>query len=226
MPKTLTKVDYESLVSGGEVIMHEGTRPKVIRLAEQKILKLFLRKRLLSSQIWISYAARFSRNSHKLRARGISTVEVIHVFNIPEIHCTAALYQELAGETLRDWLAQASDAEQIEKLRLFGSFVAELHQQGILFRSIHFGNVLVLPDGSFGLIDIADMGFRCLGALSVQQRIRNFQHMDRQDDDRKQLSGPGGQTFIQSYLAASRLPQKNWPKLTQAFDQTFGAYTR
>ncbi len=51
------------------------------------------------------------------------------------------------------------------------------------FRSLHLGNVLLMDDGEFGLIDIADM--RILPSpLGKELRVRNLRHMQRYPQDR------------------------------------------
>ena len=54
------------------------------------------------------------------------------------------------------------------------------------FRSLHLGNVVITPDGSLGLIDIADM--QVLGSsISNQKRKRNFLHLFRYSKDIEHL---------------------------------------
>ncbi len=224
MKKTITKNEYDSLTRDGKVLERDNKGIKVIQLPQQRIIKLFRRKRLLSSQIWINYASRFKRNAHRLRSRGIPTVEVEVVYNIPEIERSAVLYKMLEGVALRQLLAQATTAEQVEIFKKFGEFVATLHQRGILFRSFHFDNVLVLPDRSFGLIDIVDTGFWYFGSLYQQQRIRNFHHMDRHDEDRRYMADNCGNLFIASYLATADLSKKRDLHLKEAFNEIFARY--
>lgn len=216
-----TKSDYEALIREGIVLEQDGGGIKVMRLPGQRILKLFRRKRLLSSQIWITHAARFSRNAEKLKNRDISTIEILTTFTIPEIERSAVLYKMLEGETLRDWLRARDTSSKEHELEKLGAFVAELHGKGVLFRSLHLGNVLVMPNGALGLIDIADTGFRRFGTLSTSQRIRNFHHMDRHDEDRSHLGQNGGQAFLQGYLKNADLSEANKQRITRAFKDIF-----
>jgi hypothetical protein len=73
-----------------------------------------------------------------------------------------------------------------------------LHDKGILFRSIHLGNILVLEHGGFGLIDIADMSIqrRPLGLL---KRARNFRHLLHDKADRDSLEQYGYERFLEQY---------------------------
>jgi hypothetical protein len=95
--------------------------------------------------------------------------------------------------------------------------VAKLHAEGVLFRSLHFGNVLVTPEQDLALIDIVDMSFRRNSGLSTQQRIRNFAHIDRYVEDRTLFTQTGEQTFIEAYLEAAQLSSEIQTTLRQAF---------
>ena len=58
----------------------------------------------------------------------------------------------------------------------FTEFIIHLHAQGIYFRSLHLGNVVLTPQGSFGLIDFSDL--RLLPcSLPLFMRRRNIQRM-------------------------------------------------
>lgn len=221
MLKKISKAELDRLTEGGTVLETEGSIFKVMLLPNQRIVKLFRRKRLLSSQIWRKYASRFEKNALELKQRGFITVDVESVFNVPEVERQGVIYKALEGDTLRDWLPQHDEKACQEKFERLGAFIAEMHHKGILFRSLHLGNVLVLPDGGFGIIDISDMSFRAKGSLSVEQRIRNFHHMDRDNRDRRYLAKEAGSKFIQCYAEASGLSDKSDLQLTCAFEEIF-----
>lgn len=67
----------------------------------------------------------------------------------------------------------------------FGRFLGQLHRQGVYFRSLHFGNLVVGDGGVFGLIDVADLEFRA-APLPPSLVVRNLRHLLRypQDGDR------------------------------------------
>lgn len=224
MLKKISKAELDRLIEGGTALETEGSLFKVMLLPDQRIVKLFRRKRLLSSQIWLKHASRFANNAKELKQRGFITVDVESVFNVPEVERQGVLYKVLEGDTLRSWLPRQDEKACEAKFEKFGTFVAEMHRKGILFRSIHLGNVLVLPDGRFGIIDIADMSFRTKGSLSVDQRIRNFHHMDRDDRDRPYFAKEAGSKFIQHYIEAAELPDKINLQLKSAFEGIFAPY--
>ena len=69
-----------------------------------------------------------------------------------------------------------------------------LHDEGIYFRSLHLGNVVLTPQGELGLIDIADVRLH-RGPLTRFWRKRNLRRMDgiaseRDWLDRARILGP------------------------------------
>jgi tRNA A-37 threonylcarbamoyl transferase component Bud32 len=84
----------------------------------------------------------------------------------------------------------------------FGKFMAQLHQKGIYFRSLHLGNVLVLEDGEFGLIDLADLRIYP-SSLSPSLRRRNLRHMQRYAEDRRWLFEDHFEALLQGYAAVA-----------------------
>ncbi len=212
-----SKQEFEALTEGATVLEQDAWGIKVLRLPNQRILKLFRRKRLLSSQLWAPHAQRFQGNANTLLAKGIPTIEIEAAFAIPEMDRQAVLYHELPGTTLRQWLRDHEGAEAQQLVEQFGRFVAKLHTEGVLFRSLHFGNVLVTPEQQLALIDIVDMSFRRSGPLTPQQRIRNFAHIGRYTEDRALFTQTGEQTFIEAYLEAAQLSPNVQATLREAF---------
>lgn len=188
-PAPLHKVtanDADALAQGAQVIEEDGLGPKVLRLCDGSFLKLFRRRRWLTSESLNPYSERFARNSHQLAIQDIPTPPVLEVLAYPD-GSRGVRYQPLAGRTLRQVLASTSSREERRMLcQRLGCFIGQLHQQGVYFRSLHLGNVLVLGNGAFGLIDLADM--RILPSpLSSGLRQRNLRHMQRYTEDRQWL---------------------------------------
>lgn len=224
MRKNRTLAEFEALTQDALILEKEKAGVKVLQLPDKRIVKLFRRKRLISSQIWAPHAWRFSRNARILKQRGIPTITVESHFEVPEIERQAVVYYRLEGDTLRDWMVDKTKPECARMIAKLATFLAQVHQAGVLFRSLHFGNVLVMEDGELALIDIVDMGFRWFGPLTVSQRIRNFHHMDRYDCDRVLLAADNGNGFIKHYLEASSLPEKQHPHIIKGFNAIFDKY--
>lgn len=224
MGKTKTLAEFEALTKDAKVLEQESAGIKVLQLPDNRIVKLFRRKRVISSQIWAPHAWRFSRNAKTLKQRGIKTITVESYFEIPEMERQAVVYYRLEGNTLRDWLRNREESERDQMIAKLGAFIAQLHEAGVLFRSLHLGNILVMEDQELALIDIVDMGFRWFGPLNISQRIRNFHHMDRYDEDRLAIVAKIEDGFIDHYLKSCSLPEGKKANLRQAFKDIFDKY--
>jgi hypothetical protein len=183
---------FLALKAGAELIEFDRYGEKVLRLADGRFLKLFRRKRLLSSAIWRPYARRFADNAEALAARGIPVPRVIATHRVPSVQRDAVLYWPLEGVTVRELLSAVEvklDAENEHRLKcLFTDFVIHLHSLGVYFRSLHLGNVVLTPAGALGLIDISDLRIHCR-PLPAFMRRRNIRRM---------LEIPGERDWIDS----------------------------
>ena len=74
--KHLERRDYERLSAGAQELEKDLYGPKVLLTPEGRIIKLFRRKRRLSTNSLYPYARRFQRNAQRLRRYGVPTVEV------------------------------------------------------------------------------------------------------------------------------------------------------
>ena len=202
--KRIHAAQLDALLQGAKTIEEDGLGVKVARLGSGDFLKLYRRKRLLSSDLWDLPAQRFADNAKGLLSLGITAPTVVDVLMINERRLSAVLYQPLPGDTLRNRLRQL-DAEQRPALvRQFGAFLGELHKLGVYFRSLHLGNVLLLPDGSFGLIDLSDMKLENR-PLAPWKRRRNLQHILRYAEDIDWLAHQHLDSWIEGYAdSASR----------------------
>ncbi len=145
---------------GAEVLEADAYGEKLLRLVDGTLLKLFRRKRLLSSALYSPYAQRFADNTAALARLGILVPEVVDVMRIASIRRDAVRYRPLPGTMLRKFAGEQCAAQPTEGLkRRFNEFVTQLHEQGIYFRSLHLGNVILTPGGELGLIDFADLRF-------------------------------------------------------------------
>jgi len=189
---------FDALLESSKVLMKDRHGLKVIATPDGCIMKFFRRKRLLSSALWNPYAKRFAKNAARLTAMGVPTVEVTGVWRIPSLKRHMVGYRRLEGESLRD----------LEKTPAFfgklAAFVSELHEKGVFFRSIHFGNILELPDGRLALIDMADLSFKGR-PLTPNERLRNFGHLMKYKEDQEPLEAFGIKRFIALYQQASGL---------------------
>lgn len=198
--KKLSKEGYLTLREGAKVIEADGHGDKVLLLADGTYLKLFRLKRLFSTALFSPYSKRFAKNAVKLAKLGIPTVTTIETYRIPSIRRTAVHYSPLTGATLRK-LSGGIDLMLADKL---GKFIRELHDKGIYFRSLHLGNIVLTPENRLGLIDISDMKIY-RQPLTKDQRLRNFQHSARYQEDNEQISQHIN-SFVNGYSAKPSTP--------------------
>lgn len=185
--KRLEHSDYLALRSGAEVIEADRLGDKVLRLPNGTFVKLFRRKRLLSSAAWSPYAQRFADNAIALARMGIPCPQIIAVWRVTAIARDTVHYHPLPGETLRTLIHNGLTPTREQWLRqAFNAFVRHLHDLGIYFRSLHLGNVVLTPDNTLGLIDISDVRIH-RRALSHFWRARNLRRMQGMDGEREWL---------------------------------------
>lgn len=193
------------LCENAQVIEADHSGPKVLRLADGSFLKMFRRRRWYTSGSFLPYADRFATNTLQLIALGIPAPSVIDVYRFKDAS-SAVHYQPLPGETARQTLKDTSDPlERGALIKSFGAFMALLHERGVYFRSLHLGNVLILENGQFGLIDVADMRL-FPSPLRLALRKRNQHHMRRYTEDKGWLFEEHLDDLLAGYamLAAQR----------------------
>ena len=180
----LDKPAWLAMKAEGEIIEQDNRGVKVLRCANGDFMKLFrIKRRITTARLW-NPAQAFCRKAQQLKQHGIATVTPVGLYRLLHVPRFAARYQPLVGETVRSLIQQDRLTEK--HIAELAKFIAQLHQKGILFRSLHPGNVVLTPDGSFGLIDILDCRFSWFGRpLNRWQRARNFQHFLRYEDGKK-----------------------------------------
>lgn len=200
--KMLTSTALQQLTASAQVIEEDGLGPKVLRLTDGSFLKLFRRRRWYTSGSFNPYSERFAANSEQLRNKGIPTPQILDLYRLDD-GSSAVHYSPLPGNTLRQVL-QGITAPAVRQalVERFGKFMAQLHEQGVYFRSLHLGNVLVLNDGEFGLIDLADMRIYP-SSLSLSLRQRNLRHMQRYTEDRRWLFEDHFDALLQGYAVTA-----------------------
>lgn len=205
----LSVTGLEQLSREARIIEEDGLGPKVLCLNDGSFLKLFRRRRWYTSGSFNPYSERFAVNSEQLRQMGIPTPQVLNVYRLDD-GSSAVHYAPLPGHTLRQVL-QSITAPAVRQalIERFGKFMAQLHEKGVYFRSLHLGNVLVLEDGEFGLIDLADLRIYPT-PLSLSMRQRNLRHMQRYTVDKRWLFEDHLDALLQGYaVTASKSAVEN-----------------
>ncbi|SFP76021.1 Lipopolysaccharide kinase (Kdo/WaaP) family protein [Geopseudomonas sagittaria] len=196
--KNLNEDNLNALLQGARVIEEDGYGIKVACLANGDYLKLYRRKRLLSSALWAPPARRFAANAERLRQLDIPAPFIVETLQVPSRQLNGVRYQPLPGDTLRNHWRSLDDEQRAGEVQRFGAFLGQLHEFGVYFRSLHLGNVLTLPDDRFGLIDLSDMQISGR-PLPRWKRQRNLQHMLRYAEDSHWLTVLHRQSLLSGY---------------------------
>jgi hypothetical protein len=202
----MTKHEYEELTRGAAVLAADDHGPKVLLRPDGYVIKLFRRKRLLSSAIFRPYAARFFRASRALQDRGFDAARVEQYARVSAIRRDVVVYRRVDGLPLRQALSQGA-AEGERLLSALADILARLHARGVYFRAAHFGNIIVRSaQGAvqLALIDLSETRFR-RRPLTLALRARNFRPMTRYPEDVDALRVFGVQRFVSQYIAMAHL---------------------
>jgi hypothetical protein len=218
--RLLTAEQFDALIDGAELLRADNYGPKVYETRDSRIVKLFRVKRWWSSSMLYPYTLRFRRNSRRLQRRGYPCVAVDEIFYCHAVRRHGLVYRKLPGQPL-DGLLVSDGSEAARVYVDYAAFIARLHADRIYFRSLHPGNVLLMADGRYGLIDVGDMRFPLL-PISDGERRRNFRHLLRSEEFREALQHHRGEDFIEAYLAASGLSGEKTERLRKTLRRDFG----
>lgn len=167
----------DEMIEGSTILEQDSSGPKVYRLRDGNMLKLFRRKRLLSSALLRPHSQRFCANATALQNLDIPTLQPLSLYRLEVPAKTAVLYRPLPGETLSQLLRNEAISWAALQPEL-AEFINLLHDSGVYFRSLHLGNIVRTPNNQLGLIDIADLQLRQhpLGPHLIR---RNREHFDK-----------------------------------------------
>lgn len=188
-------------LSTGEILEQDHFGIKVVRLVNGDILKIFRVKRTISSANLFSYARSFCRNEKRLHQLNIPTIQVKQLYHLCSDHKTAVLYSPLVGTTVRELFTNGVLTES--HAQNLGAFIARLHDLGIYFRGLHSGNIVLTPEGQFGLIDISEMTI-FPWRLERRRRKRNFARFWRNASEAQSFGLTNIKVLISAYCAASQ----------------------
>lgn len=170
--------ELEDWLASGKVLERDARGPKVVALPDNRFLKIFHTRRYPLLARLQPAAHRFAENALALQRLKIPTPDIIDTLWIDKRRgLTACIYQPLAGISIQDfYLANPNQVESL--LPSLAAFIRTLHKSGIYFRSLHFGNIILLPNHQYGLIDFLDIKFKSR-PLRNGQIARNFRHLER-----------------------------------------------
>ena len=175
--RKISEAEYDEIVKKTKVIESDKFGEKVLLYEDGNYMKLFRRKRLFSSALIYPYWLRFVWNTAGLKKMKIPTfASILEVVKVPHSKKTAVIYEPLLGETIKHLLLKGEFGDDmISKL---GTFVAEIQKRGVYFSALHLGNIVLTPEGEFGLIDISDMRlvYFPIPLFTLKTNMRYFFH--------------------------------------------------
>lgn len=206
----MSKREYSDLIDQNEILEKDPWGVKVLETSDNTIIKIFRLKRLFSSAYFAPYALRFKWNSNHLKKRGIETVVVDKIVYCREEQRHVLSYKKISGQPIKSILEKNRNNKVLLKNLIV--FVAHLHDKGIYFRSLHFGNIIVKPDGEFALIDISNIKFFPF-KLSINQRIRNLKHLIKHEFEKTTIDYYDWDIFFNDYAFSAMLIARDKRKL-------------
>lgn len=191
----------QRMIQTGRVIEQDERGPKVIIMENGDFFKIFRARHQFSGTRIYSHARRFYRNALRLKDLNIPTVKVKGLYHFEKSGHTAVMYEPLPGKSLRE-IAHTEPALLNATAEKLGAFLAKLHLRGIHFHSLHTGNILLLPNQEFGLIDISDMSI-FPWPLMCNTRFRSFKRLCKYQEDIVFLGQKYWQTMLTQYFKSS-----------------------
>ena len=176
--RIVTAQEMQCWLDSGKVLEQDARGPKVVALDSGLFLKIFHTRRHPLLARLRPAARRFAENARCLNDLNIKTPRITDLFWLDkQAGLSGCLYQPLPGSSLEQ--VYMHDPEQLHRrLSALAAFIRDLHRKRIYFRSLHLGNILLLPSGEFGLIDFLDMS-RKRTAISSWHSRRNFAHLEK-----------------------------------------------
>jgi len=176
-------------------------QPKVFEKNGDTIIKLFYpKKSRLSSDRIRPRAMRFYRNVNQLHQSGYTVPRVDKIQFCPELRMYLLYYPKIQGRDIR---CLAKDGN-LDVIRHVAHLLADLHEKGIFYRSIHLENLLYQPDGKIALLDVTDVKFKS-AALSWYFRYRNIRHLFNEPLDKDLWQAFGISNFMKEYYQFAKL---------------------
>jgi len=195
--RRLSHEEFEELTRGAATVTSDTGGPKLFRRPDGRMVKLFRRRKFISSSLIWPVALRFCRAARRLDALGIPSVAVEVAYRVPTAMRHVVVYREIPGVSLREALCVKGRVDAlVERL---AKLLAALHAKGVYFRALHFGNVLVCEDGLLALVDVSECRFR-RAPLHPELRARNFKPLFSYNEDSAVLREFGLERFLRLYL--------------------------
>ena len=217
--RSLSQAEFERLIQGAKVLERQkGGFLSALRSADGRIIKLWQRRGGLSSDRIKPYSKRFADSCRRLNERGIPAPQIEDRFRIKETGEHVLVYPLLPGKSLAE-LAEVGELP----VDALADFYLQLHTAGVLFRSIHLGNVLQLEDGRLGVIDVTDCWFFSK-PLVLKFRAQNIGYAWEYRGDHVYFDAPVRERMLSRYLQKSGLSERKKERFKALLDEALAHY--
>ena len=194
---TISREQFDELCRNGTGLDEKAGYPAVVIHPDGTITKIWARRRpLLSSATLRPYSRRFVNNAAGLARRGVPVPEILGHAVVEGGPIRIVTYRALPGNSIRELLKSGPAGVDIPELC---RFIHSLHESGVLFRGMHLGNIIQLPDGGYGLIDFTDVRFYRRG-VPLMRRAANLATPMRYQEDMDRIGRAGLPGLLDSYL--------------------------
>lgn len=208
-PEIISETTYQEIATSGKLGPTKHGYPAVIFHANDTVTKLWAKKTgWLSSSRWRPYSTRFIKNAELLKQKGIHTPEIISHMRIARSHVHLVQYYSLPGKSIRELLEHHPEQVDIPSL---AQYIYNLHEKGIVFRAIHFGNIIQMPNQQYGLIDFTDVKF-LNKPVPLIRRAANIATPLRYQQDVKNIKKSGLPNLRKRYFKILRKQRKQIEK--------------
>ena len=203
--KTLDENAFLGLVKDGTVVTINGGGVSVVLTKDNRYIKIFRPPSRLSSDLFSPRPLRFEKAVRALESKNIPTVLDLEMYWVPCMKRHVAYYTPLPGEELRTAIENTQHPDAL--INGWAQFLADIHRQGVYFRGINFSNVLICPDGQYGLIDVGSVQTH-KQSLGADLRARNFKHPLAYRQDKDAIERFGVAKLVESYLRVAAMDDK------------------
>ncbi|MDH5736821.1 MAG: hypothetical protein OEZ23_00855 [Gammaproteobacteria bacterium] len=183
-----------------KILVGKPHHPRILITSDNRIVKLFYKRKRFSTSTFFPQALRFQKNSQRLTQFDVRAPLVQEILHCPERSIHLAVYDNIPGTDYRE-LCQTENTEVLAQLP---PFLNSLHDKGIYFRAIHLGNLIHCDDDAIALVDISDLKIKH-APLNAPLRARNLLHLINTESDIDFFRMFGIERFIDSYLGQSTL---------------------
>ena len=214
--KKITQNEFNDLIKTAEVLeVSSAGTPVVYKTTDDKIIKLFFRrKRGFFRRLEKIGFRKFSHHKHgpilthtdakrfitmikRLEKLGIPTIHALEHYQLDDNKFDVVIYEFLPGQSVREHIHQGD----FEILSRALQFTAYLNNKAIYFRAGHLGNIVLMPNDEFGLIDIHNIRF----TIDPRRRAKELAFLLAHKKDIHILKKQGFDNLVNEYLQHAKL---------------------